>query len=217
MVSLHAVVYTNRNYVGTLTVHVHDKDYEFPICAKSDDELEVNDPPVGRIYQLVRIVKTDDDEEVRAAYGPAVIFFETASKDFVLALHGGNTDITDQLLPTEGTLRMINGDLVDLLSLIREERKVILTLSEEDIGIYRRFVTAKVSSYRSPRISHNDSTGYRRTSFIDDMLNSPFFWMWLFSRSEEDTVSHGETIVELTGSIAEQALPHEQILTDVEP
>jgi hypothetical protein len=183
---LQAIVYSNRDYLGKLSVINHGRTaQEFEISAKSDPGLGIADPPAGR-YKLLDVKDvTEEHREVVAAYGESVIYFErmggfpvasNCEGKFILAIYGGSDG--DDLLPTDGGIRLSNDDLATLIDLIGDA-KVSLSISEESVGLLGRFTHRKVSK-RSPRKLRLSYHGNRRMrecySDDDDLL----FWIMMY-------------------------------------
>lgn len=195
MINLEVTVYQNRDYLGKFVLKKDNKEYKFNISAKTDPELKMPDPPTGT-FQMIRIVENPkDNKEAYAAYGPYLIFFEAQSGDainqekdsngkFILSLHGGYTDVYDQLIPTEQSLRLTNENIETLIGLIKDEDPVMLTVIEEEIGIVNRLRLSKISTQAAPKMStphlDEDSTA------ID--LDPPYVWYTLYSSSHPQPV-----------------------------
>jgi hypothetical protein len=159
---LQATIYSNRDYLGKLRVVDRGNTLqEFDISAKVDPDTGLSDAPAG-VYRLVEIkYLVDELQEVKFLYGETILYFERVGGQgtvrsncdgkFILALHGGRKDLGNNLLTTDGGVRIGNDDLSDLIRLIGE-RDVNLTVEEGRIGLLGRFTASKVSANRLPKL-----------------------------------------------------------------
>jgi hypothetical protein len=201
---LKVLVYNDRRYAGTLKYVTHGQTVECAVAAQSHHSFNIPNPPTGT-YRMVNVVEVNDqDEEEQKAYGGGIIFFEAiggaalresnAGGKFILALHGGSTDISGRLLPTEGSLRIADADLGILLDAIEHGDEVTLELSEEKIGLIRSFSVQRLSKdvpHIPPR--NQPRRDFERSAFEGGTFDSnPPYWFWLFENSLLN--AHGEPV-----------------------
>ena len=231
MIELEAVVYDDRMYVGKLSVC----EFEFMLSAQSDPRLHTINPPVG-LYKMIKIVNiSPEDYEAITVYGPTVIFFEALAgfatvvkrntqDRLILALHGGETDSSGLLYPTEGNLRIHNSDLITLTTRIKNQTDVNLLICEEKIGFWKPFLYPKISKHGIPRIEalhRNFRSRYQRhclEEFRDesfyDLFDNACLLLYLLESNDEEIIKEEEsdeihnTSSELPGPIeADEELP----------
>ena len=180
---------SNRQYAGTLSIG----DGSAPITAVGtcDSDFEGHEPKLGSSkLKQINLNKQATNEELFAAYGPAVLVFEAVSGEAtrvsntpddrnILAIHAGETDDDDNLLPTNGSIRISNGDMVDLLNYIGRDKIVSLDIEERKWGMLARAVAPLVAVRASKEVfiaptptpwsNHTSSSGF-----------NPWFWLWVY-------------------------------------
>lgn len=219
-------VYPDRNYLGKLTVNIGGYIHKFPVSAKTVENLRAPNPPIG-IYQLVKtVIIRPEDDQVFNSFGPAIIFFEATDGParhaapntegkFVLALHGGETDNSGNLFPTEGGLRLSNAHLEKIVNELMGQRRAKLYLSEERTGIWRRLTGAKTSTRRAPRVSHFRISDPDYSYFHDKgLLGKTLFWLWVYDSFVAPDKS-GDTAPFCLGEVVEIREPF-QIVSEQE-
>ncbi len=198
---LKILVFDNRRYVGKLSfTSKNGAQYEYKVCAQASPEIDgaVN-PPVGN-YAFIKTV--ENAAELIEGYGTHILFFQAVGGDasrtsnykggkFVLALHGGDTDGEDRLLPTEGGIRLRNEDLEELLWVIEYEKNIqpgnlqLEIVSRED-GIMEKLTQRKVSKQRPSVFARPSNFQTSGSSSSDSFFDSPLFWLWYFDQSNDN-------------------------------
>ena len=206
MMELQATVYTDRDYLGKLSVIEFGKTLkEFEISAKADPDMGVPDPSEG-YYRLLSINDISDEKSpVIQSYGDYVIYFErrlggntgvisNCDGKFILAIHGGLDVDDDALGSTDGGIRLKNNDLLDLVNLIGD-KKVTLLINEESAGAFGWLTKHKVSKIKPVRIHPNYWNDRVRKQYDDDS-DLPYWLMlyYLFFMDQGDVGDIGDDV-----------------------
>jgi hypothetical protein len=173
MKSIQAVVHDQREYLGQLTLG----GLEIPLSATSVGGID-NHPPVGT-YRLEKIVNVPLENRVAInAYGFSILYFRNTESGKLIALHGGDNDEKGELFPTEGGLRVENGDLDRLLDEIGSDSDVELLIREAHVGFFQKL--------RARRVSEETYTPAYRNIDDGNLTDDIFFWSELFNQNNSN-------------------------------
>ena len=196
-VTIKVRVPTDRSFIGELVVNVEGEKTTFPVSAMISPEINGTEPPVGN-YTWVKTATVTGDDNIEA-YGECVVFFQNVSNEIMLAIHGGATDLHDQLLATEGGLRLHNMDLSELCQLINGS-KPSLIIEEYNLSFFKKITGSKVSErivpprYYSGYSNSTPTTYYNNNdSNRSDDLSDILFLMWLFSDNTQPNVQNQDS------------------------
>jgi hypothetical protein len=158
MITLLCRVPGDRNRLGIIRVEAGGKTREFSVSAKSDPDLEIEDPQNG-VYRLIKNIDVAADSSMLKAYGPNILVFQNDLIEDapVIVLHGGDLDNDNKLFATHGGLRLSNSDLEALLEMTKNELNVRLVIREEKVQPIDKIFPHKVSENKSLRVDPEES------------------------------------------------------------